>query len=261
MDPREMVTSLRSVGPDEIHGGLASSGWGTEIRVRAFCQCGWEGPSRPWGPGAAAAEQADLDEHLGATGHSRFPGGVPTPEGLHLACGHFHGFQGACPIPHDSPRGRLERAVQPVLGDRVAGLDRLAAIDELRAWLGEQEQQTVIGARMARATWAEMGAAVGVSRQGAWNRWGPVVKRYEQAGLLDKGPSAGLPHPPVDPTAGGLSDARNWCRWCGHRVIASPGGGGWVHHLNDGEARTEGVIEVPDCPGEEPWPSHLEWPQ
>jgi len=30
-----------------------------------------------------------------------------------------------------------------------------------------------------------MGAAVGVSRQWAWNRWGTMVHRYEDAGLLD----------------------------------------------------------------------------
>ncbi len=46
------------------------------------------------------------------------------------------------------------------------------AIEELRAWLAEQETEAVLGARLQRATWAEMGEAVGITRQGAFSRWG-----------------------------------------------------------------------------------------
>ncbi len=76
------------------------------------------------------------------------------------------------------------------------------------------------------------------------------MKRYEAAGLVDETPPP--LHDPVDPAAGGLSDARSWCRWCGHRVIVD--GDRWVHHVSDGPPRGEGVLEVADCPGDEPWP-------
>ena len=196
------MVDLHAVRPDEVHGALSSTGHGSSVTVGAWCQCGWAGPRRVWQPGAERAERADLDGHLAVTGHTSFPDGVPGPDGLHVACGHFHDLQDDCPAPADSPRGRLNRAMQPVLNDRTAAIDRLAAIDELRTWLDEQEAMAVIGARMARATWAEMGAAVGTSRQGAHNRWGATVKRYEQAGFLDPDPApdpaSGLPsHPPA----------------------------------------------------------------
>jgi hypothetical protein len=65
-----------------------------------------------------------------------------------------------------------------------AALDRLRAVRELRGWLAEQEQHAVIGARMARATWTEIGEAWGTSRQGAFNRWGDRIKRFEASGVL-----------------------------------------------------------------------------
>lgn len=69
--------------------------------------------------------------------------------------------------------------------DAALALDRLRAIQELRAWLDDQEAEAVIGCRMARATWAEMGAAIDATRQAAFNRWGSTIKRYESVGLID----------------------------------------------------------------------------
>jgi len=40
----------------------------------------------------------------------------------------------------------------------------------------------VIGARMGGASWIAIGRAVGISRQGAWNRWGAMIRRNEDAG-------------------------------------------------------------------------------
>lgn len=183
---------LRSVKPPaDYHGGLYSAGWSiTSMHVKAFCQCGWSAATRRWGAGVGPLVKADLDAHLAESGHTAFPDGFDE-EGFgrldrwHLACGYFHDFQDACPAPYDSPRGRLERAMQATVSDPTAALDRLAAIDELRKSLDEQEEMAVIGARMARVTWAEMGQAVGTSRQGAFNRWGAAIKRYEAAGLVD----------------------------------------------------------------------------
>jgi len=104
---------------------------------------------------------------------------------VHLACGVAHRLNDECPVPPDSFADLLRRAVASSLSDREQALDRITAIDQLRRELDDQEKMAVIGARMARRTWAELGAAVGTSRQAAYNRWGEMVKRYEAAGLLD----------------------------------------------------------------------------
>ena len=124
------------------------------------------------------------------------------------------------PVRHDQQRQavlwdadpQLER--QLIIGSPELALDRISAIEELRAWPDGPERMAVIGARMAHVTWAEIGVAIGTSRQGVWNRY---------------------------------------------RVIFD--GGGWAHHLSEDGARTEGIIEVEDFPGDKPWPSRLEWPQ
>lgn len=234
-----------------------------DLMVFADCNCGWAGPVR-WcdgqliSPETTAAVTADREGHEAATGHGQDP--EVGAEGRHdFGCGFYHGLTGRCPLPVDSPAGRVQRVLRSRLGNRHAALDALVAIDELRAWLAEQEPQAVIGARIARATWAEMGEAVGITRQGAFNRWGAVVKGYEAAGVLEALPEPPEPATPVDPCAGDLRDARDWCRWCGHRVIASGIGaeGRWIHHQAEGFATREGIIEVPDCPGPEPWPANL----
>lgn len=159
-----------------------------DLGVWADCSCGWSGPMR-WCEGeilsadVGEAVRADRAAHEAETGHGEDPD--IGAEGRHdFGCGFYHRLTVSCPLPSRSPAGRVHRVVRGTLNDRRAALDRLAAIDELRGWLAEQEQEAVVGARLARATWAEMGSAVGISRQGAFNRWGSAVKNLEAAGLL-----------------------------------------------------------------------------
>lgn len=82
--------------------------------------------------------------------------------------------------PPDSPSGRLQRAYNS------ADLhDAIAAVEELRADLDSQQLQLVIRARQGGTTWETIGTAIGTTRQGAFNRFGALVQRYERAGLLD----------------------------------------------------------------------------
>jgi hypothetical protein len=81
--------------------------------------------------------------------------------------------------PPDSPAGRLHRAYNaPDL------LEALTAVEELRADLEGHQLQLVLRARKGQVTWEAIGAALGTSRQGAFNRYGAVVQRYERTGLL-----------------------------------------------------------------------------
>lgn len=89
--------------------------------------------------------------------------------------------------PRDSPAGRLARAYS------ADALDALLAVDELRRDLDEIEAQQLIAARLARRTWAEIGAGLGLTRQAAWKRYGRLVDRLTAAGLLD----------PLEPDQGG----------------------------------------------------------
>jgi hypothetical protein len=131
---------LRSLPPDDLHGGLRSTGHPLHLQVHALCQCGWTGPKWPWDHDAGDAERADLAAHLADSGHRMFPIGVPTPDGYHQSCGHFHQLNDHCPVPPGSPRGLLQRiAGGSTIGRRDQALDRLTAVDELRAWLDDQE--------------------------------------------------------------------------------------------------------------------------
>lgn len=168
-----------------MHGGFRSAGHKRHIEVQAWCQCGWSGPRRQLRPGARAAEGADLTAHLVATGHQEFPVGVPSPDGYHPACGHFHTLDDACPVPAVKPPARLPRTAVAAGTEHSRALERLTAIEELREWLDDQEQQAAIGARMARCSWTEMGQAIGASKQAAWNRWGKMVARYETTALAE----------------------------------------------------------------------------
>jgi hypothetical protein len=176
--------ALRTVQPQELHGGLRATGsHPLHIVVEAFCQCGWTGPPHPWAVGVRATEQAELDAHLADNDHTPFPDDA---DGYHsYGCGHFHQLNDACPYPPDSPAGQLRRITTgSTLGHPDRALDRLSAIEELRAWLDDQEKEAAIGARLARCTWNEMGQAIGSTRQAAWNRWGQMITRYENAGVL-----------------------------------------------------------------------------
>lgn len=164
---------LRLVESNDFCAGLRSTGSHPDhVVVQAFCQCGWTGPTHPWLPGAGDDERDELAAHIAATGHHPFTWGVPTPDAYHGACGHFHDLNDACPVPADSPRGRLQRITA-----------------ELEAWLHDQEAQALIGARLAGCTWTDIASAVGVTVDDATRRWGPMIGRYERAGLLDPDPS------------------------------------------------------------------------
>jgi hypothetical protein len=184
------IVPLPSVRHDEIHSGRRSRGWDPAIDAQAFCECGWEGPWRSWStpgvtPTAAELIAEELAAHRADTGHPEFPDDTA---GRHVRCGGwFHQFNDDCPSPLDSTTGRIRRATRATTGGAPvpAALDRLSAIQELRVWLDDEELQAVIGCRMARVTWAEIGQATGTSKQGAFNRWGPQIRRYEAAGLLD----------------------------------------------------------------------------
>jgi hypothetical protein len=177
---------LRAVQPDDLHGGLRSTGsHRLHLQVHAFCQCGWTGPQRPWDSLARDAERAELAAHLADSGHHEFPIGVPPPEGYHHASGHFHWLNDACPVPGDSPAGVLERIVGgSTIGRPARALDRLSAINQMRAGLDDEETQAAIGARMAGCTWPQMGQAIGANADSAIQRWGQMIGRYQHAGLL-----------------------------------------------------------------------------
>ncbi len=185
---------LRAVsGGGDHHHGIRTAGRFESVTAWGFCDCGWEGTRRAWwtpdgGPSVGERIAVELADHEADTGHGPVVAGVPAPEGYHAACGAFHGFDDDCLIPPGSPAGRVRRATAATSSDAVLALDRLRAVIELRAWLDDQEAEAVIGARLARATWAEMGAAIDSTRQAAFNRWGPTVKRYETAGLIPSVP-------------------------------------------------------------------------
>jgi hypothetical protein len=182
------------------HTGTATSNCGrrsrgptwSAIHVQAFCRCGWATNWQPWtsAPTAAAAAihmiDAALKDHSRQSGHQPFPhDGIPEVDGYHQRCGWFHGFQDACPIPPDSPAGQLARVgAVPTLGDRVRSLHRLAAIQQLRAWLDDQQLEAIIAARLSGCTWPNIAQAADVTTQDARDQWGPLIGRYEAAGLL-----------------------------------------------------------------------------
>lgn len=186
---------LRAVtgGGGKHHHGIRTTGRSAAVMAWGFCDCGWEGTHREWwtpdadpSPGELIA--VELAGHEADSGHRAVTGGVPAPDHYHAACGAFHGSDDDCLIPPTSPAGRVRRAMAATTTDTALALDRLEAIVELRAWLDDQEAEAVIGCRLSRATWAEMGAAISSTRQAAFNRWGPTIKRYETAGVIDELP-------------------------------------------------------------------------
>jgi hypothetical protein len=161
------------------------------------------------------------------------------------------------------------------------GFKQLARV---RADLDAIERSLVADAREQRHTWEQIGRWIGTTRQNANQRFAtvaagrdldedgdqpevPVGEWPAEDGLattlttvvpfpgvetvtVTAQPDVVFPHPPVDPNAGGLTDARAWCKWCGNRVIPTPEG--WAHHVPVGEESVEGIIDVPQCRGAEP---------
>ncbi len=70
----------------------------------------------------------------------------------------------------------------------AGALDQLAAIDELRRWLDEQETHGIIRARIAGCDWTDIAAALATDTGDLQRRWGPPIRRYEAAGLLKPSP-------------------------------------------------------------------------
>ncbi len=186
---------LRAVtGGDDYRHGIRTTGRFQAVSAWGFCGCGRQGTRWQWrAPGEEAGPviSVELTVHEATTGHRTADGGVPAPDDYHAACGAFHRFDDDCLIPPTSPAGRVHRAAVATSTDAALALDRLRAIQELRAWLDDEEAQAVIGCRLARATWAEMGDAIGSTRQAAFNRWSATIKRYESVGLIDNTPEPG----------------------------------------------------------------------
>jgi hypothetical protein len=187
-----------TIPPRQYHCGRRSRGraWLT-VEVQAFCECGWATPWQLWATPPDAAAKAStrtktaLDEHQAFTTHRRFPNDRwPEPDGYHHRCGWFHDFQDVCPAPPTSTTGRVNRVSGgSSLGDRTATLDQLAAIHELRDWLDEQEAHGVIRARLAGFAWADIAVVTATTTGDAYNRWAPLIHRYEAAGLLKPTPA------------------------------------------------------------------------
>lgn len=78
------------------------------------------------------------------------------------------------PDGDDEPRadGAVVDRVTDALRSVESPLARLATVVQVRDHLDELEAESVAEARAAGATWSEVGATIGTTRQGAWNRWG-----------------------------------------------------------------------------------------
>ena len=84
---------------------------------------------------------------------------------------------GRCAVRAQPPRVRTLRPPPPEslpLDDLLATLPTLAA-DAVRAEVRLRERVTLL--RDRRATWAEIGASLGVTRQAAWERFGRRTSR------------------------------------------------------------------------------------
>ena len=174
----------------------------------------------------------------------------PKEPEVHQACGHAHRLNDDCTVPPDSARGLLQRALYSTSTDPERALDRLTAVHQLQERLEDEEKQAVLGARRAGCDWIQMGEAIGKTRGVAHARWGLLVRRFENAGLLAP-QELPPPAPPIDPYLAATTP-RAWCRWCGHRIVT--GGGRWAHHDVDAPAG-ERYLDIDSCPGPEPWPA------
>ena len=193
-----MTARLVPVEQLAAHSGLYARG-ALDVSVFAGCTCGWSSTAvhlrRSIMPaGLRESLEAERAGHEQASGHGEDRTVVPVPVGLHVGCGFYHGLNDDCPVGTDSPRGLLLRVLEASASESSVALDRLAAAAELRAWLDEQELMAVIGARLARCSWEDVGGAMALGEPEVWRRFGPLIHRYEVAGLLP-GEEIGPPHP------------------------------------------------------------------
>lgn len=66
------------------------------------------------------------------------------------------------------------------MNDDDPDLGRLAQVAGRRSRVEDEVAQAVRGARSSGATWAQIGAALGVTAQGAHQRYGPRRQRVGQ---------------------------------------------------------------------------------
>jgi DNA-directed RNA polymerase specialized sigma24 family protein len=80
--------------------------------------------------------------------------------------------------PEDSALGLFFVAFNsPDAHGHVAGpLTRLEHIHRLRARLAEEEDEAALTARREGATWAQIGDALGLTRQAVHSRWGNIAR-------------------------------------------------------------------------------------
>lgn len=197
-----MTAYLVPVERLEAHSGLYARG-SLDVSVFPGCTCGWSGTvarlRRCIMPaGLRQRLEAERAGHEQASGHGEDRTVVPVPTGLHLGCGFHHELNDDCPVGTDSPRGRLLRAIEASTSEPSVALDRLAAVVELRDWLDEQQLMAVIASRMARCSWEDLATAMGLSEAEVRCRFGPLMRRYEVAGLLPGG-EGGLERPDRPP--------------------------------------------------------------
>lgn len=169
--------------PDH-HCYLSSAGRGVNMIVAARCSCGWAGPPRRWGPGAIAGEQADLDQHLAASGHAPVEEHLTAHGGVHPRCGHHHDDSHDCPVPYDSPAGLLVRTVQSTLGRPGAAADRLRAASQLARWVADEQTQAVISAYIVGLDWDQIATAADLPLDDVQQRSGSLIGHLETAQLL-----------------------------------------------------------------------------
>ncbi len=179
--------------------------------------------------------------------------------------------------------------------DPARAFDRLAAIKELLDDLAEAEEEAIIAARMAKVSWSEIGRAYGgMTRQGAFNKWGAMVNRFEAAGLLDTqvfhtyecldcgwqairedqltaswatedhtsvtghetyGYSPGTLPDPVDPIIG-EPELGDARTWCRWcgHRLVKSKGSDGWQHHTADARAGDGYLDDVDCPGPQPWP-------
>lgn len=66
-----------------------------------------------------------------------------------------------------------------VRDDTVTSLDELARIQEDSDKLEQQRLRAVASARRAGATWEDIGRALRLARQSAWERYAPLIEALE----------------------------------------------------------------------------------
>ncbi len=99
--------------------------------------------------------------------------------------------------PATSPIGLVLRShvPDPDPDDPTEALEALTAIRSLSDMLEHLADDAAFCARLAGASWQQIGDALAMSRQGAWERWGPIEDLVAMTDLPSNDP---LAEPPPD---------------------------------------------------------------